>query len=83
MIVRRLTDLREMAFTDLEGLNNLVEFDGDPFEGPEPIVPPVPETIEHTGITQGMIEQLILKALYYKGEVIGRELASDLGLRLA
>ena len=83
MIVRRLTDLREMAFTDLEGLNNLVEFDGDPFDGPEAIVPPVPETIEHTGITQGMIEQLILKALYYKGEVIGRELASDLGLRFS
>jgi len=72
-----------MPFTDLEGLNNFVEFDGNPKNGPEAILPPVPETIEHTGIPQGMIEQLILKALYYKGEVVGRELASDLGLRFS
>ena len=74
---------KEMQFTDLKGLNNFVEFDGDPNEGPEAILPPVPETIEHTGISQGMIEQLILKALYYKGEVVGRDLASDLGLRFS
>ena len=74
---------REMAFTDLEGLNNLVEHRGAVDAGPEPLSPPVPETVEHTGIAQGMIEQLILKALYYKGEVIGRELASDLGLRFS
>lgn len=72
-----------MPFTDLEGLKNLVEFDGARAAVPEPILPPVPETVEHTGIPQGMIEQLILKALYYKGEVIGRELASDLGLRFS
>lgn len=84
MVIRHNADLTgAMPFTDLEGLNNLVEFDGDPNEGPEPILPPVPETIEHTGIPQGMIEQLILKALYYKGEVIGRDLASDLGLRFS
>jgi predicted ATPase with chaperone activity len=72
-----------MPFTDLEGLNSFVGFDGDPSDGPEQIVPPVPETIEHTGIPQQMIEQLVLKALYYKGEVIGRELASDLGLQFS
>ena len=72
-----------MAFTELESLNNLVEFEGDPNEEPCAISLPVPETIEHTGIPQGMIEQLILKALYYKGEVFGRELASDLGLRFS
>jgi len=72
-----------MPFTDLEGLNNLVEYDGEPDSLSEPIFPPVPETIEHTGIPQSTIEQLILKALYYKGEVIGRELASDLGLRFS
>ena len=72
-----------MAFTDLESLNDVIEFDGDPNEGAGAITPPVPETIEHTGIAQGMIEQLILKALYYKGEVVGRELASDLGLQFS
>jgi predicted ATPase with chaperone activity len=69
-----------MPFTDLEGLNNFAGFDGEP---EEELVPPVPETVEHTGIPPGMIEQLILKALYYKGEIIGRELASDLGLRFS
>jgi hypothetical protein len=72
-----------MPFTDLEGLNSFVGYDGDPADGPEQIVPPVPETVEHTGIPQQMIEQLVLKALYYKGEVIGRELASDLGLQFS
>lgn len=74
---------RGMPFTDLEGLNNLVELDAGVNDMAEAAVPPVPETIEHTGIPQGLIEQLILKALYYKGEVIGRELASDLGLRFS
>ena len=75
-----------MPFTDLEGLNEFVEFAGEEEQleaAAEAIVPPVPETVEHTGIPQGMIEQLILKALYYKGEVIGRELASDLGLQFS
>lgn len=72
-----------MPFTDLDSLNNYIGLNGDLEEEAAGIVPPVPETVEHTGIPQGMIEQLILKALYYKGEVIGRELASDLGLRFS
>lgn len=72
-----------MPFTDLDSLDRFIGLDGDPEEGSAGLAPPLPETVEHTGIPQGMIEQLILKALYYKGEVIGRELASDLGLRFS
>ena len=43
------------------------------------VVPPVPETIEETGIPQSIIEQLILKYLYFRGELVGREIASLLG----
>jgi hypothetical protein len=43
------------------------------------VVPPVPETMEETGIPQSMIEQLILKYLYFRGELVGREISSLLG----
>ncbi|MBI2688683.1 MAG: ATP-binding protein [Acidobacteria bacterium] len=72
-----------MPFTDLEGLNEYADYSGGADEGPDAIVPPVPETVEHTGIPQQLIEQLILKDLYYKGEIVGRDLASDLGLRFS
>jgi hypothetical protein len=49
----------------------------------EPIVPPVPETIEHTGLTEAMLEQLILKTLYFRSETLGRDLARSLGLRFS
>ncbi|MEP6960760.1 MAG: ATP-binding protein [Acidobacteriota bacterium] len=42
--------------------------------------PPVPVSIEETGITPTVIEQLILKFLYFRGELLGRELADLLGL---
>ena len=72
-----------MAFTDLSGLNDFVEYEGAEEEYAQELAPPLPETVEHTGIPAQMIEQLILKALYYKGEVIGRELASSLGLQFS
>lgn len=48
---------------------------------PELVVPPVPENIEETGLPASMIEQLVLKALYFRGEVSGRDLAAGLGLK--
>ena len=47
------------------------------------IVPPVPESIEETGIPSALIEQLILKYLYFRGEVVGREIGSLLGLQFS
>ena len=48
----------------------------DSLETKEPtqieVVPPVPESIEETGIPPSIIEHLILKFLYFRGEVIGR-----------
>jgi predicted ATPase with chaperone activity len=44
------------------------------------IVPPVPESLEELGVPAAIIEQLILKFLYFRGELLGRELGSLLGL---
>jgi DNA-binding MarR family transcriptional regulator len=50
---------------------------------PPHIVPPVPDSIADTGIAETVIEQLILKYLYYRGEVVGRDIASLLGLQFS
>jgi MoxR-like ATPase len=47
----------------------------------EGVIPPMPESLEDTGIPLAMIEQLILKFLYFRGELLGRDLASLLGLQ--
>jgi predicted ATPase with chaperone activity len=67
-----------MAITDLTNLSSFLDLENE--TEVQELMPPVPETIEHTGIPGTMIEQLILKALYYKGEMVGRELAQHLGL---
>jgi predicted ATPase with chaperone activity len=53
------------------------------FLTPSAVVPPVPEKIEEAGIAPAIIEQLILKYLYFRGEVVGRELASLLGFKFS
>ena len=49
----------------------------------EAFTPPVPETLVETGLHFATVEQLILKHLYNRGEVIGRELANLLGLKFS
>ena len=45
--------------------------------------PPVPETIEHTGLSSKLIEQLIVKLIYYRGGMVGRQLSEELGLQFS
>jgi DNA-binding MarR family transcriptional regulator len=52
--------------------------------GPEPaFAPPVPETLEDTGLTPSLVQQLILKKMYSKGDMLGRELSEALGLKFS
>jgi predicted ATPase with chaperone activity len=44
------------------------------------IQPPVPESLEELAIPPAIIEQLVLKYLYFRGELLGREIGSLLGL---
>jgi predicted ATPase with chaperone activity len=47
------------------------------------VVPPRPESLEDTGIPLSVIEQLVLKFLYFRGEVMGRDLGTLLGLQFS
>jgi DNA-binding MarR family transcriptional regulator len=47
------------------------------------VVPPVPETIEETGIPASIVESLILKYLYFRSELLGREIAGSLGFQFS
>lgn len=42
--------------------------------------PPVPRTLEETGLTQVLVEDLIFKAMLNKGAMSGRDIAADLCL---
>ncbi len=46
-------------------------------------VPPVPQTIEDTGLAPSLLEQLILKSLYFEGETVGRDISTALGLKFS
>jgi predicted ATPase with chaperone activity len=43
-------------------------------------IPPLPETLEDLGVSASMVEQLILKILYFRGDCTGRMIANTLGL---
>lgn len=55
----------------------------DLIETPEslnaPVVPPIPESLEETGVPLSILEHLILKYLYFRGELVGRDIAGLLG----
>jgi predicted ATPase with chaperone activity len=45
------------------------------------IAPPVPEKLADTGVSPSIVEGLILKFLFYRGDMLGRDLAAALGLK--
>src|SRR5437764_5022296 len=45
------------------------------------VFPAVPESLEETGLPESLIEQLILKIMYFRGDIYGRDLARALGLQ--
>jgi predicted ATPase with chaperone activity len=47
------------------------------------VVPPVPQTIEDTGIAASLVQDLILKLLYKRGDLLGRDLSEALGLQFS
>ncbi|MCB9385509.1 MAG: ATP-binding protein, partial [Bryobacterales bacterium] len=49
--------------------------------GIESFVPTPPKSLEEAGVPPSLVEQLILKNLYFRGEASGRELARFLGLQ--
>jgi hypothetical protein len=55
--------------------------EGKPAEGT--LVPPVPETLEDTGLASSLIEQLLFKLLYYRGDILGRDIAKAVGVKFS
>src|SRR5690242_15813081 len=45
------------------------------------VFPAVPENMEETGLPESTLEHLILKIMYFRGEMYGRDLALALGLQ--
>ena len=45
--------------------------------------PAIPETISDTGLPESMIEHIIVKALYFQGDTLGRDLAAWVGLKFS
>lgn len=52
-------------------------------EGQDGYGPPLPETLEDTGLAGSVIEQLILKMLYSRGDLLGRDLSEAIGLKFS
>jgi predicted ATPase with chaperone activity len=45
--------------------------------------PPEPESVEQTGLAETTIEHLILKILYFRGELYGQDLSNAVGLKFS
>jgi predicted ATPase with chaperone activity len=52
-------------------------------EAPLEHAPPVLESLEDTGLSPSIIEQLVLKTLYMRGDLLGRDLATAVGLKFS
>lgn len=46
-------------------------------------IPPEPESLEQAGLAESIVEQLILKILYFRGDVYGQDLSTATGLRFS
>src|SRR3954471_3187992 len=49
----------------------------------QPIAPPEPESLEQTGLAESTLEQLIVKILYFRGDLYGQDLSTAIGLKFS
>ncbi|HWT83198.1 MAG TPA: hypothetical protein VN648_30820, partial [Candidatus Methylomirabilis sp.] len=50
-------------------------------QGPELLAPPEPESVEQTGLAESTLEHLIVKILYFRGDLYGQDLSNAIGLK--
>jgi len=50
---------------------------------PDVLAPLEPETLEDTGLPESTIEQLVLKILYFRGDIYGQDLSTAIGLKFS
>ncbi len=59
------------------------QFESAARSGLEQFVPSPPRSLEEAGVSASLVEQLILKNLYFRGDVTGRDLGKLLGLQFS
>src|SRR4051794_41210486 len=47
------------------------------------IAPPQPESLKQTGLADSTVEHLIVKILYFRGDLYGQDLSTAIGLRFS
>jgi hypothetical protein len=67
----------------LEAANRDLEIQSEYEVEDQAVTPPLPETLEDTGLAGSLIEQLVLKLLYCRGDMLGRDLSEALGLKFS
>src|SRR5579872_6309628 len=50
---------------------------------PGTITLPEPESLQQTGLAESLIEQLIVKILYFRGDLYGQDLSRAVGLKFS
>src|SRR3954447_8272977 len=48
-----------------------------------PIAPPEPAPLEQTGLAESTVEHLIIKILYFRGDLYGQDLSEAIGLKFS
>src|SRR6185436_7535477 len=48
-----------------------------------PIAPLEPDSLEQTGLAESTVEQLVIKILYFRGDLYGQDLSAAIGLRFS
>ena len=76
-------DLEQGAPSGLELLSRSLSAASQEEPASGGVVPSVPETLEETGLAASTLQQLILKMLYSRGDMLGRELSEALGLKFS
>jgi hypothetical protein len=74
------------ALIDLSAIVSTWEEATDLGMEPEPeqsLAPPVPASIEEAGLAQSTVEQLAFKFLYFRGDILGRDLATAMGFKFS
>jgi DNA-binding MarR family transcriptional regulator len=76
-------ELEQSAISGLEQLSRSLSAFPEQDSESAGVVPPVPETLEDTGLTVSTLQQLTLKKMYSQGDLLGRDLSESLGLKFS
>jgi hypothetical protein len=59
----------------------MVAVEVEPVEPIEPAAPAEPESLEETGLPAALVQQLIVKILYFRGDLYGQDLCRAIGFK--